>query len=202
MKGTVVLAVLTLVLAIPALADIPNPCCITSLDATQRLLLIPDLDGTNPSAFGTFTVTVRDDACIPINHAEVEILIRNLADSRVKLCGSAILTKYTDPDGKVEFNVPGGGCAKEPEAMSIRANGVIIRIFHSIVSPDYAAWDNVGQPDKWSLSITARDFAAFAQAMGPGGSSCHDYDNNGTTGASDLSVFGQVWSGGQRACSP
>jgi hypothetical protein len=202
MKAMAVLGALFLFLVNPATADLPNPCCITSLDAAQRLLLIPDMDGSDPSVFGTFTVTVRDDFCIPINNAVVEVRISGESSGKVKQCAGAVTVKYTDPQGVAVFNIPGGGCIKQPEAMEIRANGVIIRVFDAVMSPDYAAWDNAGLADKWSLSITAVDFAAFARALGAGGSSCHDYDNNGTTGASDLSVFGQVWSGGQRACSP
>jgi hypothetical protein len=183
-----------------AIADPDPPCISTSLDASGRLLLIPDNDGTNPSMFGNFTVTVKNGSCVPINHAIVEIVLTG--PERVQTCGSAVMAKYTDPAGVVEFNIPGGGCHKGESAVRIRANGITVRDFMNVVSPDYAGWDNAGQAGKMSLSITAVDFAAFAQAVANGGSSCHDYDNNGTTGASDVSVFGQVWAGGTRRCSP
>ncbi len=183
-----------------AAADLDLPCVSTTLDASQRLLLIPDNDGSDPSIFGAFTVTIKNNQCIPIEHAAVEILIGG--GEKTRLCGDAVNVQYTDAAGVAVFNIPGGGCFKGRDAMVIRANGVIVRSFESVVSPDYAGWDNAGIPNRWSLSVTVADFAAFAQAFRNGGSSCHDYDNNGTTGAADVSVFGQIWSGGSRSCSP
>lgn len=189
-----------LVLASIARADIPNPCCLTSLDATQRLLLIPDNDGTNPSLFGTFTVTVRNDACAPIANAIVSVTLGG--GDRTRLCGAAVYTRTTDAQGIATFNIPGGGCYKGQNAVVIRANGVEIRNFQVVVSPDYAGYDNAGIPNRWDLAVTVLDFSSFAMAVHSGGSTCHDYDNNGTTGATDVSIFGQLWNGGLRHCSP
>ena len=201
MKSTMLrVTLLLLALSSVASADIPNPCCSTTLDGPQRLLLIPDNNGSNPSAFGAFTVTVRNDACVPIVNAVVQVTIGG--GDRTRLCGSAVTTRYTDSQGVATFNIPGGGCYKGQNAVSIRANGVEIRNFSIVVSPDYAAYDNAGVPNRWDLGVTAADFASFAMAVHNVGPSCHDYDNNGTTGASDVAIFGQIWSGGQRLCTP
>jgi hypothetical protein len=84
----------------------------------------------------------------------------------------------------------------------IRANGVTIREYDAVMSPDYAGWDNVGLPDRSDLAMTPVDLAAFATAYqgGQGPASCHDYDNNGTTGPADLSVFVSAFGGGSTAC--
>ena len=194
-------SVFLLVLPAAGSADVPDvPCVTTTLDASQRLLMIPDNDGNDPSVFGTFTVTIKNSACNPINNAVVEVLLGG--GTKTRLCAGAVTTRYTDAAGVATFNIAGGGCFKGVNAVVIRANGVIVREFRAVMSPDYAAWDNAGIADRWSLSITVVDFAAFATAVHNGGASCHDYDNNGTTGAADVSVFGQVWMGGTRRCSP
>lgn len=194
-----------IVVAIPARADVPDPLCVsTTLDVTQRLLLIPDLDGSAPHAAGSFTVTLKNYDCVPIGNAIVEVFVGGLAQGRTKLCGAAVTRGTTDANGVAEFNIPGGGCYKGAGALVIRANGVEVRNFSCVVSPDYAGSDDQGIAGRWSLSVTAADFAAFGQAWngGTGGASCHDYNNNGAMDAADLSVFGQIWLGGARSCSP
>jgi hypothetical protein len=176
-------------MASSARADLPQFCCSTSLDASERLLLIP-ADGV---PMGTFTVTVKNDACVPIPNAIVECIILGIADSRVRLCPSAVLTRTTDANGVAVFNIPGGGCYKGTNALSIRANGIEIREFRAVVSPDYAEIDNVGQPGKSDLRVGIVDLVAFARAFALGASSCHDYDNNGSTGITDFAMFGQVY---------
>jgi hypothetical protein len=197
---TLYVSMLLIAISSVASADIPNPCCSTSLDATQRLLLIPDNDGTNPSAFGAFTVTVRNDGCVAIPNAIVEVTLGG--GDRTRLCGTAVYTQVTDAHGVATFNIAGGGCYKGPNAVMIRANGVMIRNFQIAMSPDYAGYDNAGIPSRWDLAVTVLDFASFAMAVHNGDSTCHDYDNNGVTGATDVSVFGQLWNGGLRRCSP
>jgi hypothetical protein len=200
MRLIVMLSMLLGISAGIAAADLDLPCVSTTLDVSQRLLLIPDNDGSDPSVFGAFTVTIKNNQCVPIEHAAVEILIAG--GEKTRLCGDAVNVQYTDAAGVATFNIPGGGCVKGRDAILIRANGVTVRSFESVVSPDYAGWDNTGVPNRWSLSVSVVDFAAFATAVHNGGSSCHDYDNNGTTGATDMSVFGQIWSGGSRMCAP
>jgi hypothetical protein len=179
----------------------PDPlCCLTSLDASQRLLLIPDNDGADPSPFGSFTVTINNPACNPVPDAIVEVTVHE--GPTTGLCGSATTVKLTDAHGIARFNIPGGGCFKGPHAVIIRANGVTVREFQTVMSPDYAGWDNAGIPDRWSLSVTVLDFVSFATAFADRGASCHDYNNDGTTGAVDLSIFGQTWLMGTRRCSP
>jgi len=200
MKMCALLILLAIISIAPAFADEPpEPCSITSLDAVQRLLLIPADSPPNP--LGSFTVTVLSDGnCIPIPHAAVEVLIGGLLDSKTHLCPSAVTLGYTDDRGEVVFNIPGGGCYKARSAVVIRANGVEIREFHAVVSPDYAAWDNQGLPGKWNLRVGLPDFVAFATAFGRGVPSCHDYDNNGVTNVGDFALFGRFWAGGAQGC--
>lgn len=200
MKRLIFVLCLTAIAASTSFADVPDPAnCLTTIDAVQRVLLIP---GSPLEAAGTFTVTVRNAAGNPINNAVVSVEVGGLADSKTVLCSNAVTQLNTNASGIVTFNVTGGGCLKQAGAVVIRANGVEIRSFPAVMSPDYTGTDNAGIANRWSKSITAADFSAFGQSFGLGGARCHDYDNNGVMGAADFSVFGQVWDGGTRNCLP
>ncbi len=206
MKAMAILGFLFCLLAGPAGADIdPWGDSQCTLDGPARLLLIPDGDGSDAHPLGDFTVTIHNgmNGNLPINNAIVEVIVQGQPAGRVHLCrASEQHYDRTGPDGVATIHVPGGGCYKGQSAVVIRVNGVEFRRYAAAVSPDYAGIDDIGEAGRWSLSITAADFASFAMAFHGGGASCHDYDNNGVTGASDFAVFGQVWSGGTRSCEP
>jgi hypothetical protein len=185
-------------------AEIPIPCVDCSLDATERGLLVPDNDGSDPNPAASFTVTVKNSDCIPIPNAVVEVVVGGLAAGTTRLCGGAEIIGLTDADGLVSFNIAGGGCYRGASAFVIRANGVEVRNYSAVMSPDYAGWDFNGTPGRSSLTVTPVDLAAFATGYqgGVGGPSCHDYDNDGVTGPSDLAVFASAFSGGTRFCTP
>jgi hypothetical protein len=185
-------------------ADVPDPSnCATTLDIPQRLLLIPDENGTDPVGQASFTVTVRNAANNPINNAVVEILVGGIADNKTKLCGTETTTYNTNAAGQVTINMAGGGCYKGPNAVVIRANGVEIRNFSTVVSPDYGGSDNTGLPGLWDLNINLADFAALAAAFAnPNQPSCHDYNNDGLMSVVDFSVFSQSYLPSIRNCNP
>ena len=200
------LIALSLVLFATQLAtagDLPDPsCCRCSLDGSMRLLMVPDENG-NPNA--AFSVTIINYDCeTPLPNVFVEVIIGGQAEGKTRLCDGASTTGVTDENGFVSFNIAGGGCFKEHYAVTIRANGVVIRQYEAVVSPDYAGWDNAGIPGRSSLSMSPVDLAAFATAYhgGTGAASCHDYDNNGVTGPGDLAVFASAYDGGGTSCLP
>lgn len=185
-----------------ASADVPDPSnCLTNIDTVQRVLMVP---GNPDEAAASFTVTVRNAANVAINNAVVQVEIGGIADSKTALCGGAVVSANTNVSGVASFNIHGGGCYKGANAVVIRANGVEIRNFGAVMSPDYTGTDNAGIANRWSRSITAADFSAFGQCWqgGVGPASCHDYNNDGGMNASDFSVFGQCWDGGTRTCTP
>lgn len=203
MKRLIFVLCLLGVAASMAYADVPDPSqCVTSVDtmARPRLLLIPDVP--SPETYGQFTVTVKNAAGLAINNAVVVIEIGGISDNKVALCSGAVTTRNTNASGLATFNIAGGGCYKGTGAFTIRANGVAIRSFTSVESPDYSAFDNAGIAGRWSKSITAADFSAFGQAWqnGTGPASCHDYDGNNAMNAGDFSIFGGVWDSGVRNC--
>lgn len=203
MKRLIFVLCLLGVAASMAYADVPDPSqCVTSVDGLirPRLLLIPDVP--SPETAGQFTVTVKNAAGAFINNAVVVIEIGGISDNKVALCSGAVTTRNTNASGIATFNIAGGGCYKGTGAFTIRANGVAIRSFTSVESPDYSAFDNAGIAGRWSKSITAADFSAFGQAWqnGTGPASCHDYDGNNAMNAGDFSIFGAVWDSGVRNC--
>jgi hypothetical protein len=192
-------------LAVTSAADVPEPPCMrTSIDETRRLLLVPD-GSSAPLSLGAFSVTLLTPDCeLPIVGASVEVLVGGQVNDRVRLCDWNVLSGTTDHSGTMYFNIQGGGCYKAEGVVEIRANGWSLRHFDVIVSPDYAGWDNLGQPGRASLSVTPVDLGAFVSAYhgGMGPESCHDYDNSGATDPADLAVFCKAYAGGTMSCDP
>lgn len=190
-----------------AYADVPDPSnCTCTLDdvGTGRLLMIPGGDtpwAPNPAA--NFSLNIRNTADAPIDNAVVEILVGGQVDGYTGICNYQQLVKNTNASGDVDFNVAGGGCYKgQPDACVIRANGVVVRTYTTVMSPDYLNYDNAGTPDRWSLTVAPTDLSSFISAYsgGVGPASCHDYDMTGTTGPTDLSVFVASYYGGTGYC--
>jgi hypothetical protein len=186
-----------------ALAEDPDPPCMrTSLDEVGRLLMVPDGSGELDGP-GYFTVTfLRPDCETPIAGAVIEVLVNGMADERTRPCDLWDAVKNTDENGTAAFRMLGGGCYKGEAAVVIRGNGVEMRRFDAVMSPDYAGWDNQGLAGRSDLAMTPVDLAAFIAAYrgGIGSASCHDYDNNGTTDPSDLAVFCKAYAGGSTSC--
>ena len=197
MRHYVLAALLMALLASAAWADIDPTRCMCTLDQTQRLLMIPANSPASP--LGIFTLTVRNSANNPVGNALVEVLVNGLGESRTKLCGGDVTQGTTNSSGIVTFNIPGGGCMKGPGACSIRVLGIEIRSYGVVVSPDYAGTDNTGQPSRWDLCVNLADFPGFAFTYASGGPSCHDYDNDGSTGLPDFATFASVYG---RCCQP
>ena len=197
-----------------AFADVPDPSnCTCTLDATGRLLMIPGGPVPPPSGAWTknanadFSLNIRNAANVAINNCVVEVLVGGQAGLFTGLCSyqSMGLIRNTDAGGNVSFNVQGGGCYKhQPDACTIRGNGVIIRTYDMVMSPDYTGTDDNGLASRWSLTVTPSDLASFVVAYqgGIGPASCHDYNNNGTTNPPDLAVFGNSYYGGVGRCGP
>lgn len=201
MKSLLVASLALVLSAFAAYADVPSPdLSTTTLDATGRLYMCPDGLGDCPSA--SFTVTVRNASGNPINNAVVEVLIGGQGVQTV-ICAGQTLTANTNASGVVNFNVGGGGCLKQTDAVVIRANGVTIRSFSEVMSSDYAGTDDVGIANRWDKRVNAVDLSAFVAAYvgGSGPSSCHDYNNTGVTDPVDLSTFVAAYKSGTNFCN-
>jgi hypothetical protein len=182
-------------------ADVPCcPSALCTIDDNGTVILVPDADGHPVTEFTCRTHDIWDGHVVP--HAIVEVVLQGISEE-VGVCGGTVLTKTSDEQGYVTFRLSGGGCNKSHDAMQIRVNGISASSYR-VVSPDYAGWDNVGEPGRWNLAVDPIDVAAFAHAYqgGVGPASCHDYNANGVTDPSDFSIFAQVYRGGTTFCSP
>jgi hypothetical protein len=199
-------SVLVFVAAASAIASGPShaqPDPLTSacsLDARGRLLLIPDGLGDVPAA--SFTVTVLDGLAMPIIGSVVTVEIGGVMDGMTRICSDQMLTVVTGPGGVAAFNIGGGGCYKAAGAVEILADGVLLRSYDQVMSPDYTATDNAGIPGQASLTVTPGDFASFVAAFqgGIGPASCHDYNNDGRVSVPDFAVFAVSYKGGVNFC--
>ncbi len=164
----------------------PNYCTVVPCDQMLGILTTP-FHGTGPEVT-RFVVTVLIDPVTPVPNAFVEIIM--MQPGSHFCCPNVQLSGITNAEGQVTFNLSMGGCALATQAVRILANGVVIRIYPRLLSPDY---DGLGDGE---VSLT--DFAFFGAAYIAGAPGCTDYYNDGATGIDDFSGFGACWG---RSCA-
>ena len=163
-----------------AQANIPDPanCSVTPADALDGLVVAP----LSPSALAATinTINVRNEANNPIAGANVTVEF----SGTINLCSATVTSGTTDANGDVVITLGGGGCA-HMVALSgvIKANGLSIRNYDNVKSPDYDGASG-------DLTVNLSDLVVFsAEFLGSNPAECHDYDNNGATNLGDLVVF-------------
>lgn len=134
-----------------------------------------------PAPVSVNTVTVRNNSNAPISNASVVVEV----GPNTELCSATVLSGVTNTTGRVVLTLGGGGCAHNTALSGvIRVNGVTVRQYANVKSTDY---DGAGS----NLGVTLPDLTEFSREFGGDAPSrCHDYDNNGNTGLSDLIIFG------------
>lgn len=128
----------------------------------------------------TVQLVVRDGAGDPVANANVTVEV----GPEVNLCDDVVLTTTTDSEGIAHFTALGGGCQSHVSLVTIiRVNGVVIRAYSDVKSPDFDGTTS-------NLRVDLGDLVAFGNEFGGKTSGvCHDYDNNGTTGLADFILF-------------
>jgi hypothetical protein len=168
------------------MADIPDPNFseVQPADALNGAYLAPD--SPDAVAQSINTITVKNQANLPIADATVTVEFT----TSNQLCPLAVLSGTTDSLGEVTITLAGGGCAHlQPSACVVKANGVGFRFYEHAKSSDYdgAGGDGfVNLPDLISFSNEFLDVTP---------NECHDYDNNGNTGLTDLIPFATAFLG-------
>ncbi len=176
-----------------AFATIPNPvnCSVEPGDALDGPFLAPS-DPTPPPATIN-TITVRNSANNVIENATVVI---TLTAANI-VCGSTVLSGTTDAAGQVALTLGGGGCVDDiPLSGVVKANGITIRAYENVKSADY---DGAAGSLVIDLSDLVSFSAEFLAAAGTG--TCHDYNNDGTTGLPELVLFGPTFTT-PNTCTP
>jgi len=176
-----------------AFAITPDPlfCTVDPADALDGLFLAPSSPA--PVAASVNTITVRNGSNNVIPNAAVVVTLT--ASNTV--CGSTVLTGTTDAAGQVTLTLGGGGCVDDvPLSGVVKANGITIRAYENVKSPDF---DGAGG----DLVINLGDLVSFAgEFLGPAGSgTCHDYNNDNTTGLPELVLFGPTFTT-PNSCTP
>jgi len=169
-------------------ADVPDPeyCQVLPVDGYdfQRLTGLPVEDG---SSYAEIDVYVRASGGVDIENAFVEIVFDPACDDALCMCTNFVTTGSTAANGLVEFNLKFGGCCEYPVAAIIWADGVQIRGYEVVVSPD-----RYGSPLGGANCATELDdFADFVNNRDMPG--CTDYTGDGTTNLADFAVFADAW---------
>lgn len=122
---------------------------------------------------------------VPIPGALVSIELNQ------SLCPGVVLTGVTNSQGVAEITVLGGDCRHtEQLSMIIRINGISVRYYANVKSPDFDGSSS-------NLRVDLADLVAFSEEFGGSApSACHDYDNNGFTGLEDLILFAPAFIAG------
>jgi len=182
----VALAALVLsLLAVPAVSlgnMVPDPAnCIVAPDYGDALLVDP---GGMPGA--TYTITILNSQGLPFPNAYVRIDL----DPTLHWCAGASQDAITDGNGVCQIEARAGGCFRGPHAAQVTANGVIIRDYPQVRSPDNASHD-IPAADG---TVAVSDLPYFAEEFtGAAPAGCHDYTNDGTVSTSDLPLFADAF---------
>jgi hypothetical protein len=159
-----------------ALATVPYPpnCVVTPCDALGGAIMCPD----NPSPIPTsvVTLTIRNQANNPIANAAVNV---TFGTGPLCVCPSMVFNTTTNSSGGATMTLRGGGCINGvTDACVFRANGVVVRTYPNLKSPD---WDGAAG----NCSVNLSDFVRFA-----GGTDlCFDFNNVGGIDLSDIVTF-------------
>jgi len=167
-----------------AMADVPDQtkCNVDPADALHGVIICEAAPA--PLAETINLVTVRNGSNQVIANASVVFQF----GAAVLICPTAVHTGTTNASGQCTITLSGGGCLMGAGACVVKANGVTIRDFTNVKSPD---WDSV-QADG---SVAAGDYAQFAPRFNQGiVDACFDYDNSGgAVGSGDYSIFARAF---------
>jgi len=167
-----------------AMATVPAPanCSVVPADGLAGVVLCPDSPA--PIAASIYTVNVRNSANNPIPNAAVTFDFPNPPSAGIKFCTTAANSGTTDALGNVVITLRGGGCAtgSNPYACVVKANGVPIRNYGAVKSPDYDGAAASG-------AVNGSDLINFKANFPPGVPGCHDYDNNNVMNVGDTIIF-------------
>jgi hypothetical protein len=172
--------------------DPPNcrvmPCDILGPGGIGGVLVCPS--GPAPIPGTQVTVTVLSSSGNPMQGIYVQV---TFPPGSIRLCSSDPETwrGITDSQGIWRKDFSGGGCARGDNACVITANGIEIRAYRYVRSPD---WDGASG----NLMLQANDFANFLMAYHSGGEplGCSDFDGSGATDLGDFIVMAQAFSPG------
>ncbi len=169
-------------------ATLPDPwtCSVGPCDEFGGMITYPD---PVPGGAAEFTCIIRNFDYDPIPDAYVEIHLMVPSDHLI--CPEADLHGTTDAVGSITVNITAGGCTTGLDAVEIIANGMYIRHYQNLKSPDFDGASSGG--------VDLGDYIVFGGDFSAGAPGCHDYFNDGACELGDFIVFGEAWG---HICSP
>lgn len=179
-----------------ALATVPDPtnCIVLPCDnlgppGVGGVVVCPGTPSAIPASL--VTVTVKNAAGNVIPNATINVTM-----------GSPLINGCATPDplpwdgvadgsGVWSKNFNAGGCFGGANACVITANGVPIRSYVNVKSPDW----NGGVAN---LLVQGDDFSNFLASFNPGTPGCHNYDNDNDTDLADFVIFASGFNPGHQ----
>lgn len=170
-----------------AMATVPDPTkCTVTPDLNGGCLIAPGtLSGT------VLSINVRNSSNNPIPNAVVQVVF----NAAIDICATANHNATTDANGNCTVALRGGGCvnAATPGACVVIANGIEIKNYNKVKSPDNAS-HTTSVP---SGTVTVADLPFFADEFkGVAAAACHDYTNDNAVTTADLPFFGDAFKAG------
>jgi len=177
-----------------ASADLPEPVYSTVLpqDDMQFPRVVGVPSGEEESPHATMYITVRDFYGNPVPNAFVELIFNTLCRDPLCTCNEPFANGYADENGYIELNIKAGGCCEAQDAVTIIANGINLRYYDWVVSPDHNG-------EEGDCAVDLADFATFANAMMSGMAGCADMTGDGAVNLADFVGFRDGW---MRECDP
>jgi len=163
-----------------AMATVPYPpnCVVSPCDALLGVVWCPD--NPSPIANSIVTLTIRNQANNPIANAAVNVAF---GTGPLCVCGTMVYNTTTNSSGVAVLTLRGGGCIKNTDlACVFRANGVVVRDFQNLKSPD---WDGAAG----NCLVNLSDLVVYAR----GNDLCFDFNNNGILDITDFSIFASAY---------
>ena len=166
---------------------VPDPmyCTVTGTISPDGVFIAP-----GPVSGTSLTITVRSPYNMPMPYAQVTIGF----DPRIRVCADAQHTRQAGSDGVCTIQLRGGGCVRNTDfACVVKANGIEIRHYRNVKSPDNGAHTQ-SQADG---TVSTVDLAFFGDEFrGVAAVACHDYDNDNDCDTVDLGYFGDPFHAG------
>ncbi|MCA9727285.1 MAG: hypothetical protein R3E12_03085 [Candidatus Eisenbacteria bacterium] len=182
-----------LAIAAPASrAELPDvDVTVNPADALEGLVFSPTMPSPAPASVNTITIRNASNQPMP------GVLVEVVRGGPWNLCSGVTLMGITDAAGRAVITLGGGGMCLDDvgSASLITANGVTVRRYSNVKSPDF---DGVSG----NLRVDLPDLVQFSsEFLDHQPNRCHDYDNNENTGLEDVIIFGSAFTAGA-SCAP
>ena len=159
-----------------ALAKVPYPplCVVTPCDILGGAVLCPD--SPSPIQASVVTLSIYNQAGNPLMNEPVVV---TFGSGPLCISPNMVFNATTNSRGMAVMTLRGGGCIQNTDGACVfRCNGVVIRNYANLKSPD---WDGTAG----DCGVNLPDFVRFAS----GTDLCFDFNNHGGVDLSDVVTF-------------